>query len=400
VKRQRDHSVRTSVSTLPTLMIDLAAARTPATARLDDDLLVIANDHRMTGLLWSWARPRQVDAGLKTALAIQDLADQAHLERVSRLLESCTERLSAAGIDVAAIKGVTAEARWYTRPGERPCVDVDLLLAPHHLDRAADVVELLQPQHPWAPHIAELAIGGRVQSIDMMVEGIEVDLHLDLLKLGVPTRQAADIWDRTVPYRLPSGRTVRVLDDTTALFHLLVHLNKDRFQRLLGFADIARIVIAGQVDWGRLERMARGEGIDVAVFRSLEVVLETLQLPWPDEVARHRGPRALVWTIVWRRSVRLRGTEGRLRFRQRQDLITLLARGRVREAAKWWFVSLWPPRRTVAARYAHIPGPYLWKLSLGRLQTARAQRRSVQQQRARAGGPGGTSPGPVGGPPT
>jgi hypothetical protein len=383
-------STQATATELPAALVDLAAGRIPTPAPLDDNLLRLADDHRMTGLLWSWAQHQPVGPEIKTALAVQDLAEQAHLARVWHVLESCATRLSAAGIEVATIKGVTAEARWYRRPGERPCIDVDLLLAPHHLARVAEVIDVVQPDHPWASHATELVLSGRVQSVTMHVDGLEVDLHLDLLKLGIPTRQAEAIWRRTIPFGLPGGSSIRVLDDTTALFHLLVHLNKDRFQRLLGFADIARITAAGRVDWRLLERMARAEGIEVAVFRSLEIVLETLRLPWPEEVAHCRGPRALVWSIVWRRSVRLLGTEGRLRFRRRQDLITLLARGRTVAAARWWLVSLWPPPPTVAARYAHIPGPYLWKLSVGRLEALGAQRRSVRQQRA--GGSGPTSP--------
>jgi hypothetical protein len=379
---RRHRSGQGTSPALPAALLDLAAGRHPSSVPLDDNLLRVAADHNMTGLLWSWAQHQPVDSGLKARLAIQDLAEQAHLARVWRLLEFCASRLASAGIEVATIKGVTTEARWYRRTGERPCIDVDLLLAPHQLGRVAEVIDLIEPKHPWAAHATELAVTGRIQSVTMHVDGLEVDLHLDLLKLGVPTIQSDVIWRRTIPYELPDGRSIRVLDDTTALLHLLVHLNKDRFQRLLGFADIARIVGAGTVDWRLLESMARVEGIEVAVSRSLEVVLEMLQLPWPGEVTRHRGSRTLAWNIIWRSSVRLRGTEGRLRFRRRQDLITLLARGRAVEATKWWLVSLWPPRPTVVARYEHIPGPYLWKLIVGRVEAFAAQRRSVQQQRA------------------
>ena len=125
-----------------------------------------------------------------------------------------------------------------------------------------------------------------VSALEPHVGGLEVDLHFDLLKLGIPTRQSSEVWNLTSAYLLPGGGSVRVLDDTTALAHLLVHLNKDRFQRLLGYADIARIIARGQVDWERLERFARGEGIIVSTFRTLEVVLGEFSLPWPVELER------------------------------------------------------------------------------------------------------------------
>jgi hypothetical protein len=365
---------------LPGLLIDLAAARRPGEHEedeLDDGLLTLSRDHRMTGLLWTWARQHCHDRDVAMSLAVEDLRIQAHLVRLAGVLETCVERLAALGLDVATIKGLTAEARWYDRRGERLCSDVDLLLAPDQIDRVAEVVETLQPDHPWQPFVTELALSGRIQAVTMRVDGIEVDLHLDLLKLGFPTRQTAEIWQRTSVFELPGGATVRVLDDTSALMHLLVHLNKDRFQRLLGYADIARVIRTGNVDWPSFLQLARGEGLQTAVLCSLEVVLQTLRLRWPSELPRPRSPRAWLWRAAWHPGIRLRGTEGRLRFRRRQDWLFLMARGRTVEAAGWWFRDLWPPRSIVEQRYAHIRGPYVWKVIRGRAATARHFRDAV-----------------------
>jgi hypothetical protein len=376
---------RRSRPRLPPLLLDLAAGRDPQSAVLDARVVKLANEHRLTGLLWTWAREHLTDVELKTELAQNDLYVQAHLVRVWKVLEESVARLAAAGIEVATIKGVTAETRWYGRRGERPCSDVDLLLSAHQVDRAGEAVRLLEPDHQWVAHVAPLAATGRIQTVTTHVDGIEVDLHFDLLKLGIPTRQSADVWNLTSPYLLPGGGSVRVLDDSTALVHLLVHLNKDRFQRLLGYADIARIIANGQVDWERVERFARGEGITASTLRSLEVVLDELGLPWQAQLERPRGPRARAWNVIWRPGIRLRGTEGRLRFRRRQDWITLLARGRTLEALGWWFKELWPPAPVVAVRYANIPGPYLWKLLWGRIHLARELRatRAMRVERAK-----------------
>jgi hypothetical protein len=359
---------------LPPLLIDLAAGRDAPDVPVDARMVALANEHRLTGLLWTWAREHLADVELKTELAQNDLYVQAHLVRVWAVLEESVARLAAAGIEVATIKGVTTEARWYGRRGERPCSDVDLLLSPRQLDRVADAVHLLEPDHPWASYVAPLAATGRIQTVTTHVDDLEVDLHFDLLKLGIPTRQSSDVWDLTSPYLLPGGGSVRVLDDTTALVHLLVHLNKDRFQRLLAYADIARVMAGGRVDWERAARFTRGEGITVSTFRTLEVVLDELSLPWPDELERPSGLRALGWNVIWPPGIRLRGAEGRLRVRRRQDWIALLARGRALEALRWWFREMWPPAPVVAVHYAEIRGPYLWKLFRGRVIAARAQR--------------------------
>ena len=375
-RRSGRRSPHASIRPSP-LLLDLAAGRHPQGGEVDAALLAAAAQHRMTGLLWTWAREHLSDQDLRARLVMKDLSVQAHLGRVWSVLESSVALLDTVGIQTATVKGVTAEARWYSRRGERPCSDVDLLLAPHQLDRAAEALAILQPEHPWVAHLDGLVASRRVQAVTLRVDGIQVDLHLDLLKLGIPTRGASALWDRTTPYPLPGGGHVRVLDDTAALMHLLVHLNKDRFQRLLGFADIARIVASGRVDWELLQWDAAREGIEVAVWRTLETVLDELELPRPAEVDRPRGPRALAWDMLWPQAIRLRGSEGRLRYRMRQNWIALLARGRAREAARWWLRELWPSALAVEVHYKDIRGPYLWKLLRGRLKAAVAQRRDV-----------------------
>jgi hypothetical protein len=377
-----------------TLLIDLAAGREPTGQAVDMPLVLLASDHRMTGLLWSWARTRPVDPEVKGWLAKRDLRSQAHLKRVWRVLDSTVSRLHAAGIEVATVKGVTTEARWYRRPGERPCSDVDLLLAPHQRQRVEDAVRLLQPDHPWMPFVGEMADSDGLEAVTLRVDGLEVDLHLDLFKLGIPTRQARTIWARTETFDLPNGDYVRVLDDTTALMHLLVHLNKDRFQRLLGYADVARIIGAGGVEWDRFDRQIQAEGLAVPVLCTLAVVIDELGLEFPGTLRHPRGPRAATWAVLWPRGVRLRGSEGRMRYRQRQNWLPLLARGRAPEAFKAWARVLAPPAPAVDARYSQLTGPYVWKLLRGRLEAmkqhgadVRASRRQSREATTQRDGP-------------
>lgn len=337
----------------------------------------------MTGLLWSWMSPQE-GAEHRSWLVLRDLRSQAHLQRVTTTLERCVQTLDDAGVEVATIKGVTAQARWYQRPGERPCSDIDLLLAPHDLPRASVAVAALVPDHPWLPDLDDMVRSGRIQTVTLRVDGLEVDLHFDLLKLGFPTRQASLIWDRTECFELPGGTVVRVLDDTTALFHLLVHLNKDRFQRLLGLADIPRVLDAGRVDWVQLRRMAFGEGLDVPVACSLEAVVNDLAIGFPPDLPRPHGPRAALWRWIWRPSIRLRGREGRLRFRARQQWIALLARGRIREALASWAGDVLPPAPTVRSRYGDLSSSYVVTLCRGRLRSIRqlrSQRRDALSRR-------------------
>ena len=350
----------------PQPLIDLAAGRDPGAIELTPELLDIAIEHRMGGLLWSYVKDRVPCDDVTRRLAAHDLRAQAHLVRVRSLLGRCVRQLRREGIEVASIKGPITESRWYHRAGERPCSDVDLWLSPHQLDRAGDALEILQPDHPWVTFFGDLARSGEVQAVTLRVDGIEVDLHLDLLKTGLPTVGQQQIWERTELFELADGTSVRVLDATTALFHFLVHLNKDRFQRLLGYADAARI-IEGGVDWRLFGVLARVEGLERCATRSCAVILSDLQRPDIAGGPVRGGVRAAVWSLLWRRHIRLWGYAGRRRFRWRQLSIVLLAEHRsLRVRSSALLRELFPPTVVLEAQGRPVAARRLWELLLRR----------------------------------
>jgi hypothetical protein len=363
------------------LLLDLAARRAPDVTDLQPGEGNLAVDHRMAGLLWSWGKDQALSAERRAWLLKFDLGVQAHLEHLWGVLEDVTARFAEAGLEVATLKGVLTGVRWYERPTERPCSDIDLWLSPAQLHRATEAAALVQPDHPWIPHLGDLVTAGRLQAVTLRVDDVDIDLHFDPIKLGIPTRGLPELWDRTVVVGTPTGGALRTLDDTTTLLHFALHLNKDRFQRLLGYADVVRVARNGDIDWHRLRRDARREGIEFAVLGTLAVVADDLGLPPLGPVPRPRGPRSVVWRLLWRRSIRLRGHEGRLRFRMRQNWLAVLAVGRGGEAIWWWLRELWPPEGAVTVRYGEIEGPYLYRLTLGRLRAAREHRRELMALR-------------------
>jgi len=360
--RERMPFVRSRPPWPPQPLIDLAAGRDPGHIELTPELLEAAFEHRMGGLLWSYAKARVPCDDLTRRLAAHDLRAQAHLMRLRSLLGWCVVELSQAGIDVASFKGPITESRWYDRTGERPCSDVDLWLSPHQLDRAGDALEVLQPDHPWVAFFGDLALAGAVQTVTLKVEGIEVDLHLDLLKTGLPTVGQDEIWERTEWFELGDGTSVRVLDPATALFHFLVHLNKDRFQRLLGYADAARIIDGG-VDWRVFDALARSEGLERCAAQSYAVVVSDLRRPDLAVGLVPHGVCAAAWSVLWRRHIRLWGTEGRRRFRWRQLSIVLLAEHRsLRVRSSALLRELFPPTEVLEAQGRPVAARHMWEL--------------------------------------
>jgi hypothetical protein len=383
-------------------LIDVAAGRGLPLVTDPMPLLRSAFAHGMGGLLLSELE-RSDPPWRRMALAVltaRQASAKAWHERLWSGLASISALLEDAGFEVAVAKGIAAEARWYARIGERPCSDLDLLLAPAHMAQIDDVIAAIEPSHPLCGNVRRLAERDFLQSIDLEFEGIPIDLHWDILKLGIPSRNRQAIWDRTVPFTLRDGRSVRALDAECSYIHFLVHLNKDRFRRLLGFVDVARVYQREDLDHAAIQRLVNAEGIEVSVSGAWDVVRKTLGLDAPNHI-RAGLARSLIWQIAWHPSIRLRATESSFRFRQRQWLIPALSRGRTVETMRSWVRASLPPPDLLAylhSDYAHRWGAEpvstatqsrLWALTIGRLQAIlQRRRRAARAARLVAGGAG------------
>ncbi|MEY2398327.1 MAG: hypothetical protein QOJ00_1501, partial [Actinomycetota bacterium] len=291
-------------------LIELAAGRRLPAAEWDT-LLPSAIEHHMTGLLWSRVQSGEVPCPQpwKDELAGRDVVVRAHHRRLWNAAAAIAAPLHDIGVDWCLVKGVPVEARWYARTGERPCRDLDIFIAPQDVALVEDVVAVLDPARARRSSVTEPLQRGVVQSVDLVFEGVAVDLHADLLRLGPPSPHPGALWEHVVGFEGgEAGAGLRVPDAELSLVHLLVHLNRDSFCWLLGFADVARILEDETLDWHALETLVRDEGVEAPVYEGLAVVAETLGLPAPH--AQVPGWRSALWRVVWRPSVRLGGDLG------------------------------------------------------------------------------------------
>lgn len=370
------------------LLLDIAAQRPPDRQSVGDveGLLASAFEHRMHGLLLSAAIHGHIvlprDAVRK--LALEDLAVQAHHRRLWTALEDVQERLGRISVQVAAAKGVTAEARWYGRLAERPCKDLDILLDPSATHRLEEIIDALQPDYFLRDTGARLMKRGMLQSLDLVVDGIAVDLHSDLLKIEIPTKESKRIWSRTGEVCGPSGTAVRAVDAETSLVHFLIHLHKDRFARLLGFADVVRLMAHAPLDWGFIDDFLAAEGLKVHVYSALHRVTSTLGLPTPPTPRPH-GWRAKAWQQLWPDSQSLMGDPGfSARLEHRHFWIPWLAEGRMIESFGWWVRRrVFPPTALVDLYYPDTAGPYLVRVAVGRVRRSRERRLRRNNPRVR-----------------
>ena len=349
-------------------LLDLAARRDLAPVVDGSSLVRSAREHRMIGLLWTREQNKR-NSELEPwhdELQQEDLLARATSRRLWEALHKLVRRLGDIGVEVATIKGITTEARWYSRAGERPCEDLDILVGPADRCRVEEIMHALQPGHPLGPGVDPLIRAGALTAIPVAFDGVSVDLHFDLFQLGISVRGADRIWKRTLQYQLPKGGAVRVLDPETALVHLLLNLNKDHFAHLLGYADIARLLDREELDWEVIDDMVRKEGLEIPAYLTLQAVCGTLDIPSPP-ISVPGGVRPRIWMCLWRPSVRLGGGDQiRTRYRHRQHVLSAIARGRVREAVRLWWRLLFPAPRLLTYAYPQESAPWLWRLTVGR----------------------------------
>jgi hypothetical protein len=282
------------------------------------------------------------------------------------------------GIDIAFIKGVSAESRWYSRMGERPTWDVDLVLAPWDLSRAAEFVAALQPTHSILPDLESILRRDQIQSIDLGYGGIPVDLHLDPLKLEVAkTRYPEQFW-QTIEFVQIEGGRIPVFDSTVTLFLSALALNKDRFRYLIGYADLIRIRRDPGVDFSRCRKLARDEGLVVPYLSSLKAV--EIDLGRSHDSTRPHP----VWNAIWGPSIRLLGREAKVRFRYRQNLLPMFDLRRWPEVAASWWRRAFPTRALVERLYPDQKGRYLRQIIWGRVARRLIRRRQRRDARSSA----------------
>ena len=121
------------------------------------------------------------------------------------------------------------------------------------MHRFEEITSTLSRAHPLQGSVGALVDAGFLQSIDIVASsGVFLDVHADILKLGLSTRQAEVVWSRTEEVWTPSGTRIRAMDAEVSLIIHLIHLNKDRFREF----PAARRFVFRASDWRGTRRSA------------------------------------------------------------------------------------------------------------------------------------------------
>jgi hypothetical protein len=329
-----------------------------------------AIEHRMASLLVAAAVAQEdIPVDVLAALTAFDMAVAVRRKEQDRVFQLVHDRLSSAGVVHTFVKGPASARRWFAHPSQRPYSDIDVVVPKGPSFRSA--LSVLSPSHPaLALSVGEDGIGF-LSSVDLVVDGVRVDLHADALQTGLDPRRSDD-W--SVGTDLLGG-DVRVLDPEHDLIVFLLHQGRDRFRFVLGLAE-TRFRLRRPIDWDLVEALARREGIWDQVAVALEVMCEELQVDSP--VMPPNGWRTAMWRRLWNPSVRFLGELGRIRHIIRgRWLMPLTIRGRSSEAVRWMIRSIFPPDPVMRLRYPNASGPYLWRVVFRRARIIGRRRYSA-----------------------
>jgi hypothetical protein len=221
---------------------------------------------------------------------------QAQLSRglkTRSLTLAVLDALRTVQVTPVLLKGYALALRLYPEhPLGRPSTDVDVLVEPHELERAAQALAALglhrhddvSLEDPFEEH-HHLAFSGQ--------RGL-VEVHFRLfLGFGGGVFDDAGLLARARPFSL-HGRAVRVLAPEDEFLYLATHAANHAFMRLSWLLDLQRYLVASpHLDFALMATRAQRAGFHTAVTTSLALLQRVLGVALPASALRHFPVRAL-----------------------------------------------------------------------------------------------------------
>jgi Uncharacterised nucleotidyltransferase len=258
----------------------------PSDASID---AVLFQTLKQTGSLGLIAR--RLDAR-SDAVALEARAvwrwQQLHSVVRGRVVARVVQALGSIGIEPVLLKGLAA-ARHYRVAGVRPTGDIDLLVAPCDLRRAADVVRELGFKRTWSVHPGWIALEGP--------DGV-IDLQVGLWPLS--NNEAAHAM-RSDESFVVEGVPVRVPQGDLELRFFAIHAVKHGFLRPMWLCDVAAAIETSEhLDWSSI--FAGPWPIRSWIAGAIAVAMRLLGLSVPLDVrARCHSSAPWVDPLVLRR---------------------------------------------------------------------------------------------------
>jgi Uncharacterised nucleotidyltransferase len=263
--------------------------------------------HGVVPLLWAAVEGADAPDALRAAVRDPYLSLIALQLRLDNLAKVADEALTSAAIAYAVYKG-PAVARHYPSPTLRGYSDIDVLVSRRDLDRADAALREAGLDGGWAgvpDSYAETAYHRNgMGSLDlhwhvMREEQVRTAFRLDTDMMLSRAR------------RRSSGADLVALDEADELIAVATHACFDGAYRLGWLVDVARLLLAPELDSGELRRRCAQSGTALPVQVILDRAQRAIELP-ADEVSG-RGPwrRSLDWLSTHRPAERTFRQAGR-----------------------------------------------------------------------------------------
>ncbi len=266
----------------------------PRLARLCEEvedweaLFRLARLHGMAGVLYGeilaagYALPAEIERREARSRAYEALLH----DTLVRALGDALRTLAAHGVQVAALKGPILGERLYATPEHRHSSDLDLLVRPEDVDRAAAALGQVG-------YVLQGGAAGRYKRahhhhVDLTHPTLGVvELHFEAYRGFGVALLAAPLLDRAVPYRTARW-SASILSSEDELVYLAVHGAGHRFERLGWLYDLKLFVRAHpDLDWALIRARADAQGVGSVVSLTCALLSSVLGVPraWGDTLA-------------------------------------------------------------------------------------------------------------------
>ena len=277
----------------PLLLIALQHPGAP-TQTFDDpasqQLVSDARRHGLSGVLQNLVDREAIVLSPSASLVLKRdaLATAAIALRVKRLLFRALDVLQTANADAVVLKGYPLAARIYPEPLRRMMSDVDLLVAPEHIDQSVSALVSLG----LTPHTESDEYYPPEYQHHVSLHGPAglVELHYRVSS-GLGARWATKDLLANAETIEVDGRTLKVLRPEDELVFLCIHATNHMLQRLSWVWDL-RLFLERYpaLNWSEVVRSAAQSGVPEFVFYALEASQRTFGAAVPDEVLEQLHP--------------------------------------------------------------------------------------------------------------
>ena len=217
-----------------------------------------------------------------------------HMSYLEQLVISSTARLDRANIDYTLLKGAALACAAYGSFGERPMVDVDLLVRETDVDRAVDA--LLSAGWTWPADKPRDQDFSHLHHLPALIDPnglVSAEVHTTILPHAAPFGITTDeilASARSVDFR---GTKVRVPDPLYMLLHASIHFAWSHLFRTGAwrtFRDVQKMTDTFSLDWNAFIELARDHRAGTCCYWTLHLAQELIGAKIPKEVLTELCP--------------------------------------------------------------------------------------------------------------